>query len=422
MTFNFPDPPLTVGQQVTNAATGIMYQWDGVRWLPIAVPLPSGVTVTVSDTAPATPKPGDLWFDSIGAQTYLYYQDPSSTQWVLTTSPPFPQAASFSGNVGRNLVHNSTFAIQQRGAGPWTASSYTADRWVQQIGGSTISSQMAVLADADRAALGDELAWYSLQSAFTGTSGAGDYLILIQPIENISRLANKTVTVSFWARYTSGTPKIGVCWSQNFGTGGSPSAQVVGTGVPITITGTWARYSVTFSLPSAAGKTFGTNGNNQTSLEFWLSHGSTYASRGNVGVQSGTVQFWGVQLEIGSGFGFPTPLEKVDIQTDLARCQRFFCVQNGYIYGFANNATQMVVLWTYPVQMRAAPAISFFNANPAGESPPWNTARPTSGATLTTGHQNNPVGSDIMISGFSGMTGYQPASLVPGCLSASADL
>ena len=41
----------------------------------------------------------------------------------------------------------------------------------------------------------------------------------------------------------------------------------------------------------------------------------------NVGVQSGSIAIWGVQLEIGS---VATPLEKPDPQQDLAKCQRFY--------------------------------------------------------------------------------------------------
>jgi hypothetical protein len=41
-----------------------------------------GASITVSDTAPASPTDGAMWFDSVGLQLYLWYNDGSSSQWV----------------------------------------------------------------------------------------------------------------------------------------------------------------------------------------------------------------------------------------------------------------------------------------------------------------------------------------------------
>ena len=41
-----------------------------------------GPAVTISDTAPASPTPGALWYDSVGLQTYIWYNDPTSSQWT----------------------------------------------------------------------------------------------------------------------------------------------------------------------------------------------------------------------------------------------------------------------------------------------------------------------------------------------------
>jgi Chaperone of endosialidase len=39
-------------------------------------------TVIISDTAPTSPEVGMLWWDSIGGQLYVYYDDGNSAQWV----------------------------------------------------------------------------------------------------------------------------------------------------------------------------------------------------------------------------------------------------------------------------------------------------------------------------------------------------
>ena len=45
---------------------------------------PQGPGVTISDFVPAMPLPGNLWWNSVEAQLYIYYQDATSSQWVVT--------------------------------------------------------------------------------------------------------------------------------------------------------------------------------------------------------------------------------------------------------------------------------------------------------------------------------------------------
>ena len=94
----------------------------------------------------ASPNVGDMWWDSLGTQLYLRYDDGNSKQWVPATNQTggVGEAASdgyqyarrnaawsrvATPDVGRNLIHNALFTVAQRGAGPWTATGYTADRW-----------------------------------------------------------------------------------------------------------------------------------------------------------------------------------------------------------------------------------------------------------------------------------------------------
>ena len=57
-------------------------------------------------------------------------------------------------------------------------------------------------------------------------------------------------------------------------------------------------------------------------IRFWLSSGATLnAQAGSVGVQSGTIYFWGMQCEIGY---IPTVLEKPAPDFELAQCMRWF--------------------------------------------------------------------------------------------------
>jgi hypothetical protein len=64
-----------------------VYYNDGnsTQWVP-ATNLTGSASLTTSDTPPATPKAGDMWFDSIGGQLYIYFNDGNSLQWVIANN------------------------------------------------------------------------------------------------------------------------------------------------------------------------------------------------------------------------------------------------------------------------------------------------------------------------------------------------
>ena len=347
---DFPGSPSN-GQVFTPVAGGPSWQWDGSKW--IAATTGSTAYAPITDPIfqgnPQAPQPaaGDA--------------DAS----IATTAFVTNAVATSLHDVGRNLVHNSMFNIAQRGAGPFTAVGYTADRW--QLFVSLDTASFSVQALAPGGIPGDETAAAQFIGGFTGNAGAAATTVVGQPIEDVRRLAGKTVTVSFYAVASAAATKFGVSLDQNFGTGGSPSAQVQGVGQSVTLTTSWARYSLTFTLPSIAGKTLGTNANHNTGLNLWYSAGSNRTTiSGGVGVQSATIYLWGVQLELGS---VATPLEKLDPVTQLQQCQRFYQVGNfkSDTYSAAGNASG--VYQSFPVQMRATPVVTpTFNIQTNGAS------------------------------------------------------
>jgi hypothetical protein len=277
------------------------------------------------------------------------------------------QSVGVLSDVGRNKIHNGMFNVAQRGNGVWAitgTTAYTVDRWCATSSGNwdVLNIQRLPGSDIDRSGIGDEAAVFTLYNNFTGNANAAAGSYIEQRIENARRLSGKTVTVSFWA--FSGTAlKLGVNMYQLFGSGGSPSAyvKVQATGTAITlVVSTWTRYSTTFVIPSTAGKTFGTNGDDSTWLRFFFSAGATLNQEaGNIGVQSGAISLWGVQLEIGTVM---TPLEKIDPQQDFANCQRFYqffptLINQSYAgAGQGFNGDFML-----PVTMRAGPSVVFSN-------------------------------------------------------------
>jgi hypothetical protein len=87
MALNFPDTPAdgTVFQNWTwSAATG--------AWLPSST---VGSGIIVSDTPPASPTAGALWWESDTGTLYVYYNDGSSSQWVQVLAGAPPKTGAF---------------------------------------------------------------------------------------------------------------------------------------------------------------------------------------------------------------------------------------------------------------------------------------------------------------------------------------
>lgn len=318
-------------------------------------PITTTGTVTLANTAVTAGSYtyGGFTVDAQGRLT-------AASSGVMPAAALAPTTQAANDSTGRNLIHNPLFNVQQRGGGNWTTSNaYTADRWKIQMGGSdAITASIATANDTDRTQIGDEAARSVLQFAFTGSAGGSAYSAFLQFIEGVRRLTGKTVTLSFWAKAAGGTPRLACTASSNFGTGGSPgaSAQIV-LGTTTALTTAWQRFTFTGSLPTGATKATGTNGDDNTQVTFWGSDGANFSTSG-IGVQSGTVQLWGVQLEIGTS---ATPLDYGGSpQQQLAECQRFFqsfsqILVNGYNTA-GGNVYQTIAL---PVQMRATPTVAF---------------------------------------------------------------
>ena len=125
--------------------------------------------------------------------------DPATAMQPVTLQYLTAAVAPALHNVGRNLLHNPLFNIAQRGAGPFTTNVFTLDRWAISVVSDTVSVIQFAIDDANRAGIGDEAATYILGNAFTGNAGGTAFNAIFQPIENVRRLSNKTVTLSFYA-------------------------------------------------------------------------------------------------------------------------------------------------------------------------------------------------------------------------------
>jgi hypothetical protein len=286
-----------------------------------------GASITVSDTAPASPTSGALWWDSVGGQMYLWYVDPNSSQWVATSSQAVGTAggggvtswntrtgavtlssadvttaltftpynatnpsgyqtaaqvtaavAPALNNVGRNRLHNGGFRINQRTYVSGTAlaaAAYGFDRWKAGAGGCTLT-------------------FTASPPATTVTITAGTLQQIVETLD----VEGGTYTLSW-----SGT-------AQGRVNAGSYGAS------PVTVTGLAANTAIT--------------------VEF------------NAGTLSQ------VQLEPGS---VATAFERIGHGDDLRHSQRFYIFSNFRILAYQAAGAVFGVTQPLPVAMRATPTV-----------------------------------------------------------------
>jgi hypothetical protein len=279
------------------------------------------------------------------------------------------------GQAGKNKIINGDFALNQRAFTSTTSNGvYTFDRFQTSAsdGTSTFSAQTFTLGAAPVSGY-EGKNFINVQSA--SQTAASARTRMDQKIESVRTLAGQTATISFWAKAATGTPKVAVEIVQYFGTGGSPSANVNTVAGQVTLSTSWARYSVTVAVPSLSGKTTGTANDDFLQLALWTSAGTDFNSRtGSLGIQSATISLWGVQVEYGSK---ATPFQTASgnsIQGELAMCQRYYyqsastVAYTPYGVGLWISGTTFQALVKLPVSMRIIPTLATSNALAANGS------------------------------------------------------
>ena len=235
---------------------------------------------------------------------------------------------------------------------------YLADRWGTFGNGSTIapSQQVFTVGQTD---VPYEPQFYH-RCVVVSDSAAASQTQFNQRIENVRTLAGQTATLSFYAKADT-SKNIAVLPYQNFGTGGSPSAEVYMTPITFSLTATWQKFTTTFSVPSISGKTIGTTKSGMLAVIWFFDAGSNLnAYTNSLGHQSGTFDIAQVQLEAGS---IATPFEQRPYTVELALCQRHcqkIGLTNAYpkIWGYGPSAANISFNFPLPVKMYAPPTIT----------------------------------------------------------------
>ena len=320
---------------------------------------------------------------------------------------------------GKNKIINGDFNINQRGFSSTTTNTdYGFDRFALGAADGTVTYSAQTFTAGAAPVAGYEAKNFAriVSASQTGTNALAG---LRQRIESVRTFAGQTVTVSFWAKASTGTPNVVVWTQQDFGTGGSPSTAVNTGSTKQAITSSWARYSFTVSVPSISGKTLGTTNDGYLAFILVTSAGSDRAAyTDSIGIQNITVDFWGLQVEAGNvATAFQTATGT--LQGELAACSRYFRIVSS---ASGINAGTTAMQWSIQhYGMRTTPTAAVTGVITCTDVGGADFTQSTASINII---ENDANGGRYQNQNFSGATTYRPYILITsgGKIQLSAEL
>ena len=311
-----------------------------------------------------SPQEGQMSFLKDTNSTEYY----SGSAWVAVGGGSVP--TSYGLSAGKNTVINGAMEVWQRGTAATAVGSGTflADRWQAVRAGFAAGATQSRQATGDTTNLPDIQYCARVQRDSGNTSTAEIYIGQNYETVNSIPLAGETMVFSFYARkganYSAASNALGLRVAtgtgtdQNFITGSYTGSTNIYNATAATLTTTWTRFSVSFTVGTTA-----------TQLGFYFN----YLPVGTAGAND-YFEITGVQLELGST---ATTFSRTGgtIQGELAACQRYYyrsIPTNGYspfCYANAKSSTEAIGYLTFPVPLRIAPSsidfsgLSFLNTS-----------------------------------------------------------
>jgi len=268
----------------------------------------------------------------------------------------------------RNKLINGAAQIIQRGGRTIAAgaSAYVFDRFLV-----TNNTNQAITVSQIAFALGSGFgreARNALRFNFATAPTTGT-LRIEQRIEFVDTIRPTDHTFIAWMSGPSGSEAVAAEFVQNFGTGGSPSAQVV---TPMTFAGlspttifsaSTNRRAWGVTVPSLSSKLLGTNGNDYASAAIVMTPR-----------QAGNYDLTWLSLVEGDATSEDDPFSARLFQQELALCQRYYnksyqltdapgavTVVGALGTRFGSSASNQTLNIPLPVEMRAFPSVVFYN-------------------------------------------------------------
>lgn len=262
----------------------------------------------------------------------------------------------------RNGILNPYFDLWEDGTSGFTGG-YNADQWTTNALGTTVLISQQTLAP------GSIFPGYVksyLRAVVTSVAGAGNFLLLSQPMEDVRRYAGKRCTVVFGAR-ANAAKSVWAELNQVTGTGGT-AMPIVPVG-KLNLTTDFQIFAMAVDVPSVAGKTINDN-DSYMALFLWMDAGSNFNARTqNLGQQSGTFDFTyfgfvegDVTAEVLAGIDVTAP-RHIQQETDLAQRYRWVVPlaigYGSFNMGMGRSATTATIVGHYPTKMRQVPVLAY---------------------------------------------------------------
>ena len=275
----------------------------------------------------------------------------------------------------RNLIINGAMQVAQRGTsgtlvgGPGYVS---LDRWRFYVDTSTTLTISQQSFSPGQTSVDKNLEYF-MRFDWLGT-GANQTKTMSQRIEGVNWGQGQPMTLSFYG-LSQQADDVTIKVIQNFGSGGS--ASVIAEESVIDLTTSWNRYSLTFDMPSIAGKTVGTSPYIIVEFNFGPATLDSY------------FDITGVQMEVGDT---ATPFEHRSFGDELALCQRYlYSATNsdtGYIASFwqYDGNSNLNAFLKFPTTMRTEPTL-VHNASNSGYFVGYGAGQGLSWTTLTLNSQ-----------------------------------
>lgn len=280
---------------------------------------------------------------------------------------------------------NGNFGFWQSGDGPFTVDGYTADQW-QLANGSGATN--AITREDHTPGVWPKGRNYAKWNRTVAGVTPSKYANIV---EDVRSYAGQTITCS-WSLSASVAMTLLPYIEQHFGSAGSASVVTLADGVDIDTDET--RVSVTFEVPSVAGKTIGAGEDSSIRIGF----------QREAGQPNGELNLWAFSVDVGdSASEFPYQ----DPAVEEEKCQRHLFV--GHLVDFAGGAystTQVTLARTLPVDQRTTALVSTPAFTNAVYLPGTGLATPTGFLTSWQNHGSL----RIVFTGLTGLTVGQPAS------------
>ena len=301
---------------------------------------------------------------------------PDATDTLIGTATTDALTTRVNGAGGRkNMLINGDFNIWQRGSSATAftdSNTFLTDRFYSRNTGYGSSTQEQSTDTPD----GHSNSIKFVCTSAGGSFGAGDYVRMHQEIEGYNIVGTKfgtasakSLTLSFWVKSSiTGTNSIGIyngaankSFVSEYTVSSANTWEKKTISISAITSGTWSidnTAELRLSFPMGSGSTYTTS-----TLDTWLDD-FKFSSTNYIdtfGTLNATIQFAGVQLELGS---VATDFEHRSYGEELALCQRYCqvvggeSVYNQAAFGFAFSTTRLDVKYIAPTAFRAVPSIS----------------------------------------------------------------